>query len=298
VSTLDPGASDVKARIERRPPQTRPVSDGSSSTTARFAANPRPNPAIMAGLSVKEPEDVPSDAHILIVDDETEVRDMLREYLIDHGFAVSTAESVARGRQVLAARTVDLVVLDLRIPGEDGLALAREIGGGRTAIVMLTASGGVVDRVVGLELGADDYIAKPFDPRELLARIKSVLRRVRPALPDPATERRTLRFGRHLLDLEARKLFALDGREIAVTAMEFDLLEAFARNPNRVLSRDRLLDLAHRGDNEPFDRSIDTRVARLRQKIEQHPGRPQAIKTVRGIGYMFVPGTDKGPADA
>ena len=139
---------------------------------------------------------------------------------------------------------------------------------------MLTASGGVVDRVVGLELGADDYIAKPFDPRELLARIRSVLRRVKPALPDASAERRTLRFGRHLLDLEARKLFTLDGREIAVTAMEFDLLEAFARNPNRVLSRDRLLDLAHRGNNEPFDRSIDTRVARLRQKIEQHPGRP------------------------
>ena len=179
------------------------------------------------------------------------------------------------------------------MPGEGGLALAREIGGRGTAIIMLTASGGVVDRVVGLELGADDYIAKPFDPRELLARIKSVLRRVKPALPDASAERRTLRFGRHLLDLEARKLFALDGREVAVTAMEFDLLEAFARNPNRVLSRDRLLDLAHRGTNDPFDRSIDTRVARLRQKIEPHPGRPHTIKTVRGVGYMFVPAPRK-----
>ena len=291
------GAADIKDRLGGRLPLPRHANAGSACNLECFAAHPQVSRATMPGLSVKEPEVVTSDAHILVVDDEAEVRDMLREYLVEHGFAVSTAESVSGGREVLANRAVDLVVLDLRMPGEGGLALAREIGGRGTAIIMLTASGGVVDRVVGLELGADDYIAKPFDPRELLARIKSVLRRVKPVLPDASAERRTLRFGRHLLDLEARKLFTLDGREIAVTAMEFDLLEAFARNPNRVLSRDRLLDLAHRGTNEPFDRSIDTRVARLRQKIEQHPGRPHAIKTVRGVGYMFVPGTEKGPAD-
>ncbi len=178
------------------------------------------------------------------------------------------------------------------MPGEDGLSFARELRGrGGVAIVMLTASGEIVDRVVGLELGADDYVAKPFDPRELLARIKSVLRRVRSATVDQAAaDRREVRFGRHMLDLDARRLFALDGSEVPITAMEFDLLEAFASNPNRVLSRDRLLELAHKGGNDPFDRSIDIRVARLRQKIEPHLDKPQAIKTVRGAGYVFVPG--------
>ena len=163
--------------------------------------------------------------------------------------------------------------LDLRMPGEDGLSLARELRGrGGVAIVMLTASGETVDRVVGLEIGADDYVAKPFDPRELLARIRSVLRRIQPAPPSkPGGDRRAVRFGRYVLDLDARRLFALDGSEMPITAMEFDLLEAFANNPNRVLSRDRLLDLAHKGGNDPFDRSIDIRVARLRQKIELHP---------------------------
>jgi DNA-binding response OmpR family regulator len=237
-----------------------------------------------------------SNAHVLVVDDEAEVRDMLQEYLIGQGFAVSAAENAAGGRQVLGSRVVDLVVLDLRMPGEDGLSLARELHGRGIAIIMLTASGGIVDRVVGLELGADDYLAKPFDPRELLARIRSVLRRVKPvAPPEPDAEARSVRFGCHLLDREARRVFALDGREVSVTSMEFDLLEAFARHPNRVLSRDRLLDLARRGDNDPFDRSIDTRVARLRQKIELNPAKPRTIKTVRGIGYMFVPAGYESP---
>jgi DNA-binding response OmpR family regulator len=237
---------------------------------------------------------VGSPAHILVVDDEAEVRDLLQEYLIKQGFAVSIAGSAAAARELLAARPVDLVVLDLRMPGEDGLSLARELRErGGVAIVMLTASGEIVDRVVGLELGADDYVAKPFDPRELLARIKSVLRRVRPAMPSKADpERRTIRFGRHVLDLDARRLFALDGTEVAITSMEFDLLQAFAANPNCVLSRDRLLDLARKGGNDPFDRSIDIRVARLRQKIEAHPDKPQTIKTVRGAGYVFVPETE------
>ncbi|HEX6012448.1 MAG TPA: response regulator [Geminicoccaceae bacterium] len=232
-----------------------------------------------------------SDAHILVVDDEAEVRDLLQEYLIKQGFAVSAAASAAAAREVLAARAVDLVVLDLRMPGEDGLSLARALRTqGGVGIVMLTGSGEVIDRVIGLEVGADDYLAKPFDPRELLARIRSVLRRVRPAPPPlPGGERRAVRFGRHLLDLDAHRLLALDGREVPVTAMEFELLEAFAGNPNRVLSRDRLLELAHRRGNDPFDRSVDIRVARLRQKIEPDPDKPQTIKTVRGVGYVFVP---------
>jgi DNA-binding response OmpR family regulator len=236
------------------------------------------------------------DTHILVVDDEPEVRDLLQEYLMARDFAVSAAGSVPEAREVLARRGVDLVVLDVRMPGEDGLVLARELRGrGEIGIVMLTASGEVIDRVVGLELGADDYVAKPFDPRELLARIRSVLRRRRPeiAATAPDGERRSLRFGRHMLDLEARSLFTLDGAPVPTTAMEFDLLEAFARNPNRVLTRDRLLDLAHKGGGDPFDRSIDTRVARLRQKIEPHPEKPATIKTVHGMGYMFVPADPK-----
>jgi DNA-binding response OmpR family regulator len=236
---------------------------------------------------------VGSDAHILVVDDEAEVRDLLQEYLIKQGFAVSAAAGAAAAREVLAARAVDLVVLDLRMPGEDGLDFARELRrrrGGEVAIVMLTASGETVDRVVGLELGADDYLAKPFDPRELLARIRSVLRRVQPSTPPkPAGPARTVRFGHRVLDLDAHRLFALDGREVPVTAMEFELLAAFAANPDRVLSRDRLLELAHRRGNDPFDRSVDTRVARLRRKIEPDPDEPRTIRTVRGVGYVFVP---------
>ena len=241
---------------------------------------------------------VSSDVHILVVDDEAEVRDLLLEYLNQQNFAVSVAGNAASAREVLTARAVDLVVLDLQMPGESGLSLAREIRRREgVAVVMLTAMGDVVDRVVGLELGADDYLAKPFDPRELLARIRSVLRRLKPAAPT-TERRRNVRFGRYLLDIDARRLFALDGSEVPISAMEFDLLHAFALNPNRVLSRDRLLELANKSGNEPFDRSIDTRVARLRQKIEPHPDKPEIIKTVRGAGYVFVPAADASRAEA
>lgn len=231
------------------------------------------------------------DAHILVVDDEAEVRDLLQEYLIKQGFAVSAVASAASAREVLEAQAVDLIVLDLRMPGEDGLSFARELRGpGGAAIVMLSGSGETVDRVVGLEIGADDYVAKPFDPRELLARIRSVLRRTRRALArKPGEDQRTVCVGRCVLDLDARRLFALDGSEVAITATQFELLEAFVNNPNRVLSRDRLLDLAHKRGNDPFDRSIDIRVARLRQKIEVKPDQPQTIRTVHGAGYVFVP---------
>jgi two-component system phosphate regulon response regulator OmpR len=234
---------------------------------------------------------VSGNAHILVVDDEIEVRDLLQEYLIRQGFAVRTAGSAAVARELLDARAVDLVILDLKMPEEDGLSLARDLRRrGNVAIIMLTASGEIIDRVVGLEIGADDYVAKPFDPRELLARIRSVLRRTQAApARESDTNLRTVRFGRCMLDLDARRLCALDGTEIPITAMQFDLMEVFVNHPNHVLSRDRLLDLAHKRGDEPFDRSIDIRIARLRRKIEELPDKPQTIKTVHGIGYVFVP---------
>jgi two-component system phosphate regulon response regulator OmpR len=185
---------------------------------------------------------------------------------------------------------VDLVILDVNMPGEDGLSIARDLRQrGPLGIIMLTANADSVDRVVGLEVGADDYVAKPFEPRELLARVRAVLRRVAPGEVSAATMGDEVRIGRCLLNLERRSLHAEDGSAVPITAMEFDLLEAFARNPNRVLSRDRLLDLAHHKDSDGFDRSIDTRITRLRKKVEVDPRAPQAIKTVRGAGYLFVP---------
>jgi DNA-binding response OmpR family regulator len=250
-------------------------------------------------------------AHVLVVDDEAEVRDLLQEYLSGQDYDVSTAESVPAARAVLDAAQngtpVELVVLDLKMPGENGLVLARELRDrGGVAVIMLTASGETIDRIVGLEVGADDYLAKPFDPRELLARIRSVLRRLRAGTPAASAagdasggqgaggqgapgSRTQVRFGRCLIDLEARRLFELDGTEVPVTAMQFSLIEVFLSNPNRVLSRDRLLELAHKRGDEPFDRSIDIRVARLRRKIEENPEKPRTIKTVHGMGYVFVP---------
>ncbi len=233
---------------------------------------------------------MPENAHIVVVDDDPDLRAMVRSYLARNGFAVSEAADGGALRALMAERPVDLALLDLNLPGEDGFSVARELRTlGPLGIIMLTASGDSVDRIVGLELGADDYVTKPFDPRELLARVRTVLRRIRPA-EAPATMGSEVRVGRCRLNLDSRKLYALDGAEMPMTAMEFDLLRVLVQNPNRVLSRDRLLDLAHGKEMEAFDRSIDTRIARLRQKVEVDPGVPQAIKTVRGAGYMFVPG--------
>ncbi|WP_181706147.1 response regulator [Chthonobacter rhizosphaerae] len=230
--------------------------------------------------------------HVLVVDDETEVRELVRDYLVRHGFAVTAAESGAAMRAVLAVRPVHVVILDLKMPGEDGLSLARYLRqSGAIGIIMLTASAETVDRIVGLELGADDYMAKPFDPRELLARVRSLVRRLAPA--DGATPQarhgHEVRFGRFTLNLEAQRLYSLAGEEVPLTAMEFDLLKAFAERPNRVLSRDQLLTLAHNRDAEAFDRSIDIRIMRLRKKIEDNPDKPRVIRTVRGAGYLFDP---------
>jgi DNA-binding response OmpR family regulator len=177
-------------------------------------------------------------------------------------------------------------------PGEDGLTVMRTLrASGPVGIILLTANNAGVDRIVGLEIGADDYITKPFDPRELLARIRSMIRRI--AQPDAKPVLgREVRIGRCVINLDTCRLFERDGREVHLTAMEFDLLNAFCRHPNQALSRDRLLDLAHGREATPFDRSIDTRIARLRQKVEIDPAHPQAIRTVRGLGYRFNLGLD------
>jgi two-component system phosphate regulon response regulator OmpR len=238
-------------------------------------------------------------ARLLIVDDDVSVRALLREYLEDHGYAIAEASGGAQMRSAIETQLPDVVLLDLRMPGEDGLTLARylrehyDVG-----IIMVTASGDVIDRVVGLEVGADDYVAKPFDPRELLARLKSVLRRIqaRPAAePAPAApaagQPARQRFGRCEIDVEARRLFERGGAELAMTAMEYDLLRVFLANPNRVLSRDQLLMHTRNREWEPFDRSIDIRIGRLRRKVEPDPaGEPRCIRTVRNAGYMYVPG--------
>lgn len=232
--------------------------------------------------------------HIVVVDDEPEIRMMLKDYLSHAGFTVSTAAGGDRLREIVAEQPVDLVVLDVNMPGEDGLALAAYLKGAfaQTGIVMLTAAGDVLDRVVGLEMGADDYVAKPVDLRELLARIRAVLRRAaprsEPVQKEDGTTSINIRFGNFRLDMNAHRLYATDGSEVPLTSMEFDLLKAFADHPNQVLSRDQLLDLAHNKDWEPFDRSIDIRIARLRRKIEDDAAKPQIIKTVRGVGYIFA----------
>lgn len=237
--------------------------------------------------------------HVLVVDDEVEIRDMVGDYLARNGFAVSTAAGGTEMRAVLSVRPVNIVILDLKMPGEDGLALARYLRqAGGFGIIMLTASSETIDRVVGLELGADDYMSKPFDPRELLARVRSLVRRLVPAnRPDKPQAQlgREIRFGRCTLNLDAQRLYSLSGEEIPLTAMEFDLMKAFAERPNRVLSRDALLSLAHNRDAEAFDRSIDIRVMRLRKKVEVDPEKPRVLKTVRGAGYVFVPGGQDEP---
>ncbi len=228
---------------------------------------------------------------VLVVDDDLSIREMLAEYLSGHGYEVALAESGSAMRAEIARAVPAAVLLDVTLPGEDGLTLARYLREHYDlAIIMVTGAGEVVDRVAGLEVGADDYIAKPFDPRELRARLKSVLRRfqARPA-QGRAAGPADVGIGRCRLDLRSRTLRDGKGREVPITAMEFDLLKALVEHPNQVLSRDRLLSLTRNREWEPFDRSIDIRITRLRRKLEDDPARPRTIRTVRGAGYMFVP---------
>ncbi len=236
---------------------------------------------------------------VLVVDDDPDVRTMLSEYLSTHGLEVATADCGAAMIDALARAVPDVVLLDLRLPAEDGLSLLRYLRQHHAlGVLIVTGAGEVVDRVVGLEMGADDYIAKPFEPRELLARIRSVMRRVVPAAGvDTATPPSAAMVGNEAmvavgdcrLDLRARRLFDVAGEERILTAMEFELLKAFVERPNQVLSRDQLLTLTRNREWEPFDRSIDIRIARLRRKIEPDPERPRLIRTVRSAGYMYVP---------
>ncbi|MEM8686046.1 MAG: response regulator [Pseudomonadota bacterium] len=233
--------------------------------------------------------------HIVVCDDEPDIRDTVGEYLELQGYRVSAVDGGPALRELVDKEKVDIVVLDIMMPGEDGLSLARFLRErGDTAIIMLTASGETVDRIIGLEMGADDYLAKPVDLRELLARIKAVLRRTTAQATAPGggpvkSSESAVHFGSCLLDIDQHKLFGADGEEIAITAMEFNLLKVFADHSGRVLNRDQLLEMAHDRDWDPFDRSIDIRISRLRKKIEQDPAKPQVIKTVRGVGYIFSP---------
>jgi len=238
--------------------------------------------------------------HILVVDDDREIRDLLSLFLGNHGFRVTSAVDGREMKKALADRAIDLVVLDLMLPGEDGLTLCRDLRArSNTPVIMLTAMGEEVDRIVGLEMGADDYIGKPFNPRELLARIKAVLRRAT-ALPEKASGRAASDRGSRLtfagwgLDLGKRELVSPAGVLVPLKSGEFELLTALVEHPQRVLSRDQLLDLARGREAQPFDRSIDVQVSRLRRKIEDDPREPVLIKTVRGGGYMFCANVEVG----
>ena len=232
---------------------------------------------------------------ILVVDDDPKVRSMLARYLKSEGFEVSLAENGVALRERLAEEAVDLIMLDVMMPGEDGLTLTRDLRGkSEIPIIMITGKGEVLDRVVGLEVGADDYITKPFHLREVLARIRTVLRRhggseaAKNLLDKSAAKEDGVTFAGWRFNLETRELRNPQGKPVALTTGEFNLLSALVQAPNRPLNRDQIMDLTRGQDWTPFDRSIDTQVGRLRKKMEKDPGRPEIIKTVRGVGYLFA----------
>jgi two-component system, OmpR family, phosphate regulon response regulator OmpR len=233
--------------------------------------------------------------NILVVDDEPDLRQRLSEFLTANGFSVTEAGDGIEMQTRLAERFPDAIVLDLMLPGQDGLSLARELRrSSDVPILMLSALGDEMDRVVGLEVGADDYLAKPFSPRELLARLRALLRRARPSAPgapEPAHPAPPHRFGPFMLDVDGFRLMRGDA-EVALTTAEFQLLRVFAAHPHRVLSRDGLMDMLKGYPRDAFDRSVDVRVTRLRRKIEADPSRPVFIRTVRGEGYLFNPDAD------
>ncbi|MES2958628.1 MAG: response regulator [Pseudomonadota bacterium] len=229
-------------------------------------------------------------ATILVVDDEPDVREVVEDYFVAHGYAAIGAANAEAARTLAAEQEIDLALVDIHMPGEDGLSLARHLRERypKLAIVMLTSAATVVDRIVGLEMGADDYLPKPFDPRELLARVKSVLRRTSSAARGEIGAER-VRMGRCVLDLAAHRLTDDTGTEISMSPLEFDLLKALAQHPNEPLSREHILNSSQQRDWDPFDRSVDLRIMRLRRKIEPDPEHPQFIRTLRNAGYVFVP---------
>ncbi|HSC69445.1 MAG TPA: response regulator [Cellvibrio sp.] len=228
---------------------------------------------------------------MIVVDDELDICETLADYFSLQGFEVKMAANGQELKSILPDFSPQIVLLDLNMPGEDGFTLTRYLREHTSAgVIMVTAAAGQVDMIVGLEMGADDYVSKPFDLRSLLARVRSVVRRTQTEAPANAVHVQDARkkVGKCLLDVEARKLW--EGEvEIPLTAMEYDLLMVFLQNPNRPLSRDYLLELAHKTDADPFDRSIDSRITRMRKKIEPDPDKPSIIKTVRSVGYVYVP---------
>ena len=238
---------------------------------------------------------MPGPARILIVDDDPKMARVLRRYLEGEGFTVRVSQSANEMRKTLKGFPADLLILDVRLPGDDVFTLTREIRRNSSiGIIILTAKNESVDRVVGLELGADDYVTKPFDQRELLARIRTVLRRTQDRKPQTApkpsaTRPSAVRFGKWRLDLGARELTSESGDDVELTTMEFELLWVLVSNPNRVMSRDQLLERCTGRSWDPYDRAIDTLIVKLRRKLESDPKHPQIIKTVRGAGYVFTP---------
>lgn len=247
----------------------------------------------------------PARPQLLVVDDEADLRNVLAKYFGYNNFEVRTASNALQARALVAQLVPDLVLIDVNMPGESGLSLARWLRETqpRIGLVMLTGAADSVDRIVGLEIGADDYVTKPFETRELLARLRGLLRRLGPMETDEgidagaagaagvpaAAPRKRVRFGLCELDLEGRRLLAADGTEVAISAAEFDLLALFSRHPNRPLNRDQIMEYGHNRSWEVFDRSIDLRIMRLRRKLEPNPDKPAVLRTVRSVGYMFVP---------
>ena len=229
--------------------------------------------------------------HILVVDDHREIRDLVAKFMGEHGFRVSTAQDGRAMRKVLENSQIDLIVLDLMLPREDGLTICRELRGkSNTPVIMVTAMGEETDRIVGLEMGADDYLPKPFSPRELLARVRAVLRRAQ-SFPERGAppEEPVVTFESWKFNIARRELEDADGTVISLSTGEFNLLHVFVQHSGRVLNRDQLIDLTQGRDATPFDRSIDTLVSRLRRKIEVDPKNPVVVKTVWGGGYVFTP---------
>ena len=230
-----------------------------------------------------------SSSRLLVVDDDPELRELTQAYLMKNGFIVNTVESSVGMDEFLATNDVDLLILDLMLPGEHGLAIAKRLKKKKDLpIIIVSAQGEDIDRIVGLEIGADDYLPKPFNPRELLARIRAVLRRSSGKIEEKEIESSRLVFNDFELDLNAHSL-SRGGEKVSLTSGEFDLLALLAANPNRVLHRDTILDKLTGAERSPFDRSIDVRVTRLRGKLEFDPSKPELIKTIWGKGYMFCP---------
>jgi two-component system OmpR family response regulator len=224
---------------------------------------------------------------LLLVDDDAGIRDLLGDFLLKEGFALETASDASEMDAKLAHMHPDLIVLDLMLPGEDGVSICRRLSrDGAPPIIMLTAKNDEIDRILGLEMGADDYVAKPFAPRELLARIRAVLRRT--STPKAEATNKRYAFDRFVIDVDARQLFSADGSRIALTSGEFDLLACFVRRSRRVLSRDQILDELHGRGAEPFDRTVDMLVSRLRRKLSTHGADQDLISTVRNVGYLLT----------